>query len=307
MHYAPKYKSIFDDDKVSRAPIEGAPTPAPVENLSPPRMIVDSPLDPSPTSLPTEATPSSPQSLPQCNYIYPACLPITGKIYTNQTGQFTIPSSSSMNYLFVLYEHDFNYIHAVVIQSCTKSQLLQAYKSGIGMFKSSGFIPKMKRLDNEASELLQEYMDSEKIDCQLTPAGIHRRNLAERAIQTLKDHLIAGLCSCDPSSPLHLWDKLISQGLLTLNLMRPSHACPQISAYAHVHGAFDYNRTPIAPPGIKVLAHLRPEDRPLWSLHAVEGYYVGPQHLVTLHRLYANIPNTPLVPAPLPNAIRNPY
>ena len=119
-------------------------------------------------------------------------------------------------------------------------------------------------------------MDKQRIDFQLTPAGIHRRNLAERAIQTLKDHLVAGgLCSFDPSFPLHLWDKLIPQGLLILNLMRPSHACPQISAYAHVHGAFDYNRTPLAPPGIKVLAHLRPEDRPSWSLHAADGYYVG--------------------------------
>ena len=87
------------------------------------------------------------------------------------------------------------------------------------MFKSRGFTPKMQRLDNEASSLLQEYMDEEKVDFQLTPAGIHRRNLAERAIQTLKDHLIAGLCSCDPTFPLHLWDKLIPHGLLTLNLI----------------------------------------------------------------------------------------
>ena len=86
------------------------------------------------------------------------------------------------------------------------------------------------------------------------------RNLAERAIQTLKDHLIAGLCSCDPKFPLHLWDKLIPQGLITLNLLRPSHTCPQLSAYAQIHGAFDYNQTPLAPPPPVELTALPPID-----------------------------------------------
>jgi len=73
-----------------------------------------------------------------------------------------------------------------------------------------------------------------------------------------------------------LWDKLVPQAIITLNLMRSSNLCPQLSAYAHVHGAFDYNRTPLAPPGIKILAHIRPEDRPSWSPHAIDGFYVGP-------------------------------
>ena len=132
------------------------------------------------------------------------------------------------------------------------------------MLKTRGFTPQMQRLDNEASQLLQEYMETEKIDYQLTPAGTYQRNMAERAIQTLKDHIIAGLCSCNPKFPLYIWDKLIPQDIITLNLLRPSHTNPQLSAYAHVHGAFDYNRTPLTPPGIKVLAHLRPEDRPSW-------------------------------------------
>ena len=160
--------------------------------------------------------------------------------------------------------------------SAQKNQLLTAYKSSIELFKQRGFTPQLQRLDNEASELLQEYMHDEKNNFQLTSAGTHRRNSAERAIQTLKDHIISGLYSCDPKLPLHLWDRLIPQAIITLNLMRPSNLCPQLSAYDHVHGAFDYNRTPLAPPGIKVLAHLRLEDRPPWSPHAIDGLYVGP-------------------------------
>ena len=116
----------------------------------------------------------------------------------------------------------------------------------------------------------------ERIDFQLTPAGTHHRNVFERAIQTLKDHIIAGLCTCDPKFSLHLWDKFLPKAVIILNLLRALHATPQLFAYTHVHGTFDYNQNPLAYPGIKVLAHLHPEDHPTWSPHAVDGFYIGP-------------------------------
>jgi hypothetical protein len=103
--------------------------------------------------------------------------------------------------------------------------------------------------------MLLNYIDSEGIDYQLVPPNVHRRNAAERAISTYKDHLIAGLSSTDKVFPLHLWDKLILQANITLNLLRQSHINPQLSAYAHIYGAFDFNRTPMAPPGTLVLVH----------------------------------------------------
>jgi hypothetical protein len=48
---------------------------------------------------------------------------------------------------------------------------------------------------------------------------MHRRNAAERAICTFKNHFIAGLCSVDKHFPLHLWDRLVSQAVITLNMM----------------------------------------------------------------------------------------
>ena len=53
-----------------------------------------------------------------------------------------------------------------------------------------------------------------------------------------------------------------------------------MSAEAHLNGAFDFNRTPMAPPGTKVLVHETPEVRGSWAPHGVEGWYVGhaPQH-----------------------------
>ena len=144
------------------------------------------------------------------------------------------------------------------------------------MLKRRGLKPQLQPLDNEVSDILREFMQDEDIQFQLTPAGLHRRNNAERAIQTFKNHFIAGLCSTPPNFPLNLWDKLIPHALLTLNILRASRVNPKLSAQAHMHGAFDYNKTPLAPPGINVLAHVRPEDRISWDPHAKEGIYIGP-------------------------------
>jgi hypothetical protein len=130
-------------------------------------------------------------------------------------------------------------------------------------------------------------MDNKGIDYQLTPAGLHRRNSAKKAVQTFKNHFIAGLCSTNPNFPLNLWDKLLPQAMLTLNLLRPSRINPQLSAQAQVHGAFDYNRTPLALPGIQVLAHVRPEARKTWAPHADDGFYLGPaMHHYRCHRIW---------------------
>ena len=144
------------------------------------------------------------------------------------------------------------------------------------MLKGRGLTPMLQRLDNEDSTILQDYMAEEGIDYQLTPAGIHRRNSSERGIQTIKKHFIAGLCSTDPRFPPNLWDKTLPHCLITLNLLRASRVNPQLYAYAQIHGAFDYNRTPLAPPGIRVLAHIQPEDKRPFAPHAEAGYYLGP-------------------------------
>ena len=58
-----------------------------------------------------------PKKLPRSKYVYPACIPITRQIHTDQTGAFTVPSSNGNKYLFVLYEYDSNYIYAAPIPS----------------------------------------------------------------------------------------------------------------------------------------------------------------------------------------------
>jgi hypothetical protein len=123
---------------------------------------------------------------------------------------------------------------------------------------------------------LKDFLHQENITFQLVPPGVHRANAAERAIRTFKNHFIAGLSSTDSNFPLHLWDRLLPQAVLTLNLLRGSRINPNLSAWAQVHGTFDFDRTPIAPPGTRVLVHSKPGDRTTWAPHALDGWYIGP-------------------------------
>ena len=115
-------------------------------------------------------------------------------------------------------------------------------------------------------------MHEKQVDFQLVPPHMHRRNAYERTIHTFKNHFISGLCSTDKNFPLHLWERLLPQALLTLNLLRGSRMNPNLSAYAQVHGLYDFNHTPIAPPGIWVIVHGNPSQRTSWDPHAVDGW-----------------------------------
>jgi hypothetical protein len=202
--------------------------------------------------------------------------PTTGQIHTDQTGQFIVPSSTGNNYLLILYDYDSNSILAEPMRNRTGQCILLAYKAVHARLVAAGLRPQLQRLDNECSDALKDFLTAETVDYQLVPPGMHRRNAAERAIRTFKNHFIAGLCSVDKNFPLHLWDKLVPQAEATLNLLRGSRINPKLSAYAQLQGTFDFNRTPLAPPGIRVLVHVKPDQRTTWSPHATDGWYIGP-------------------------------
>jgi hypothetical protein len=80
---------------------------------------------------------------------------------------------------------------------------------------------------------LKNFFTANIIAYQLVPPHCHRRNAAELAIMTFKEHFVAGLSSVDPSFPMNLWDRLLPQAEITLNLLRTSRLHPQLSAAAH--------------------------------------------------------------------------
>jgi hypothetical protein len=99
------------------------------------------------------------------------------------------------------------------------------------------------------------------------------------------------LATCDPKFPLSEWDLLMPQADITLNLLRSSRRQPKLSAYACINGVFDFNRSPLAPPGTRVVVHVTPDQRHNMAPHGVDGWYVGPstEHY-RCHKCY--IPST---------------
>jgi hypothetical protein len=83
-------------------------------------------------------------------------------------------------------------------------------------------------------------------------------------------------CAAQTRTFLNLWGKLIPQALLTLNFICWSRINPQLYAQARVNGAFDYNRTPLAPPGTKIIDHEKPIVRGTWAPRVVNDWYLGP-------------------------------
>jgi hypothetical protein len=199
-----------------------------------------------------------------------------GQLYTDLTGKFPVRSSKGKSYVMVRYIYDCNYVKFVPMKSRSASEWVKAYDHIHQELTVKGFKPKLQTLDNEASAALKHFFTANDVEYQLVPPHRHRRNAAERAIRTFKEHFMAGLSSVDPTFPLHLWDRLLPQAKITLNLLRTSRLHPQLSAAAHFHGLVDYNKTSFAPPGCKIIAHEKPGKRRTWAPHGQHGYSLGP-------------------------------
>ena len=151
-------------------------------------------------------------------------------------------------------------------------------------------------MDNEAPKCVTNYLVDSKISYQLVPPHVHRRNAAERAINTWKDHLISSLCTTDPSFPMHLWDCLLPQCDMTLNMMQTSRINLSLSAYHQLHGQYNYDATTMIPPGTKVVMHEKPKQRGSWDIHGEDGWYIGPAlYHYRCYNCYCTITNSPRI------------
>ena len=118
---------------------------------------------------------------------------------------------------------------------------VEAFKTNIEYLKKRNFKLVFNIIDNVATKSLKSYLEDEGIKMQLVEPHNHRSNAADRAIQTFKNHTIAGLCTCDEYFPSVLWCKLIKQAQDTLNMLRTSRVQPKLSAYHVLEGLHDFN------------------------------------------------------------------
>ena len=89
----------------------------------------------------------------------------------------------------------------------------------------------------------------------MSPPEIHIRNEVESSIRTLNNNFVSGKSGTDKLFPMHMWGRLLDQAQITLSIIRLSRHYPNISVHMMIEGNFDFNKKPLAPPGIKVIFH----------------------------------------------------
>jgi hypothetical protein len=131
-------------------------------------------------------------------------------------------------------------------------------------------------MDNQACRIIKNYFVSKQCNLMLVKPNNHQVNAAECAIQTFKAHFISALATTVSKFPLQLWDQLTNQAETTLNMLRPSRINPSMLAYKAIHGPYDWNRFPLAPPGCKAIIYKVPKTRGLWASHGTDAWYISP-------------------------------
>ena len=96
-------------------------------------------------------------------------------------------------------------------------------------------------------------IENEKMDFKINAPGDHCLNFSKRSLQTFKNHFVLVLHGCDPELPANQWDRLVPQAVMTLNMVRLSQINPKLSAYTQIHVIYKYAKTPLEPPGCKVI------------------------------------------------------
>jgi hypothetical protein len=198
-----------------------------------------------------------------------------GQIYTDLTGSFPTRSSKGNNGLMICYSYDANCTRPIAVKYKSGAEWVRAFGVVFDEMTVKSFKPKLQKMDNVASAALKNYFTEKEMNYQLVPPHCHRTNEAERAIRTFKEDLKSGLATVDPDFPAHLWERLLPQAEITLNLLRASRLDPQLSAAAHYHGLVTYNRTAFGPPGCKIIAHEKPAQKRTWAAHGKTGWSIG--------------------------------
>ena len=143
------------------------------------------------------------------------------------------------------------------------------------LLKAAGIRPKKHVLDNECSTEFKQAIKENELEYELLPKGQNRRNISERALQTWRSHTIGALSGVSENSPLSLWDELLSQLDMQVNLLRFSNVNPKVFSWIVLNGAHDFNMHPLALLGVEIQMLENHDKKKTWGVRSKPGYYVG--------------------------------
>ncbi len=154
----------------------------------------------------------------------------TGILYNNLTGTFPFVSLEGNVCFLIVYHYKTSAILALPKAGFSDDIIFAAHQQQYNLLKPKGYKIRLNVMDNQANKVITKFLDEQQCNLLLVEPHNHRVNAAERAIQTFKAHFISALATTDSKFPLQLWDQLMPQVKSTLNMLRPLHVNPNISA-----------------------------------------------------------------------------
>ena len=162
------------------------------------------------------------------NQVYVVTQPLS-KLFTSDTGCFPVRAFPGNQYVMIVFHADGNLILQQAFKTKSDCLHIAAYNAIMTRLAAQGLSVDLQILDNEASSAYKEAITFKwNATFQLVPPDMHRCNQAERAICT---HFLAILASVDAAFPPYLWDLLLPQAKLALNLLHQSTINSRISAW----------------------------------------------------------------------------
>ncbi len=132
-------------------------------------------------------------------------------MYADQTKLFPAVLCLGSKYVMILHHFDSNSSWLETMQNQSGGKLILARAWALAWMQCCGLIPKHQILINQASAEYKATIEASGMTYELVPPKEHQCNMAEKTIQTFKDHFIRVLSGCAPSMPIHLWCQLLPQ------------------------------------------------------------------------------------------------
>jgi hypothetical protein len=141
-------------------------------------------------------------------------------MFSDQTGQFPTQSLRGNKFIIVIVKINSNAILVKPMKNRKDAKMIWAYNALLLQLKWAGIVPKKLVLDNDVSKNMKNHIcDMYKLDMELVPPGCHRRNAAKVAIHNFKAHFFSILAGVANNFPPNLWDWLLPQTEITINLI----------------------------------------------------------------------------------------
>jgi hypothetical protein len=191
---------------------------------------------PKPTLLAPLAVLPPPIAMPS-NQVFVVTKLLSKLLFTVITGHFPVGARSGNQYVMIAFHANSTLILQQAFKSKSDQHCIAAYNTIITHLVAPWLAVDLQILDNKASSACKQAITFKwNATFQLIPPDMHCRNRAERAICMFKDHFLAILAGIDAAFPPYLWDLLLPQAELTLNLLQQATLNPRISGWEFFRG-----------------------------------------------------------------------